>query len=180
MPRPTPVARRYAEAAFELATRDGTVDRWHADLRAATEMMADQQVARVVDNPSIPLAEREAAIGRLMGARSARPATNLVRILSRRGRMDALPAVTEHFGRLVDESRGVVAATVTSAAPLSDADVDRVRARVEAMTKSEVRLTAEVDPALIGGIIVRVGDTMIDASVRGRLERLREQLVAGA
>jgi F-type H+-transporting ATPase subunit delta len=180
MPRPTPVARRYAEAAFELATRDGTVDRWHADLRAATEMMADEQVARVVDNPSIPLAEREAAIGRLMGNRSARPAVNLVRILSRRGRMDALPAVTEHFGRLVDESRGIVAATVTSASPLSDKDANRVRDRVEAITKSEVRLTAEVDPALIGGIIVRVGDKLIDASVRGRLERLREQLVAGA
>jgi F-type H+-transporting ATPase subunit delta len=179
MPRPTTGARRYAEAAFELATRDGTHDRWSSDLHAAAELIGDERVARVVDNLAIPLAEREAVLERLLGRRLARPAFNLVSLLARRGRMDALPAVAAHFDRLLDQSRGIVAATVTSAAPLSPDEAKAVGSRVEAMTGKQVRLTAAVDPELIGGLVVRVGDQWIDASVRGRLERLREQLVAG-
>jgi ATP synthase F1 delta subunit len=93
--------------------------------------------------------------------------------------MDMLPAVAAHFGRLLDESRGIVAATVSSAAPLDEDEEAAIRSRVEARTGREVRLTSEVDPELIGGLVVRVGDQWIDASVRGRLERLRDQLVAG-
>ena len=87
--------------------------------------------------------------------------------------------VAVHFDRLLDRSRGIVAATVTSAAPLSPDEARAVGARVQAMTGKQVRLSATVDPDLIGGLIVRVGDQWIDASVRGRLERLRDQLVAG-
>jgi F-type H+-transporting ATPase subunit delta len=179
MARPTTAARRDAEAAFDLASRDGAHDRWEKDLRTAAELLADERVARVVNNPAIPLADREAVLQRLLGRRLARPALNLVRLLARRGRIDILPAVAAHFGRLLDESRGIVAATVSSAVPLDDDEEAAVRSRVEAMTGHEVRLSTEVDPDLIGGLVVRVGDQWIDASVRGRLERLRDQLVAG-
>jgi F-type H+-transporting ATPase subunit delta len=179
MARPTTAARRYAEAAFDLASRDGAHDRWEKDLRTASELLADERVAAVVDNPAIPLADREAVLERLLGSRLARPALNLVRLLARRGRIEILPAVAAHFGRLLDDSRGIVAATISSAAPLDDDEEAAVRSRVEAMTGREVRLSTEVDPDLIGGLVVRVGDRWIDASVRGRLERLRDQLVAG-
>ncbi|HEV8280675.1 MAG TPA: F0F1 ATP synthase subunit delta [Candidatus Limnocylindrales bacterium] len=179
MPRPTTAARRYAEAAFELASRHETHDRWDSDLRTAAELLADERVARVVDNPAIPLVDREAVLKRLLGRRLARPAFNLVRLLARRGRIDIVPAVAAQFGRLLDDSRGIVAATVSSAAPLDEDEEAAVRSRVEAMTGREVRLTTAVDPDLIGGLVVRVGDQWMDASVRGRLERLRNQLVAG-
>jgi len=179
MPRPTTAARRYAEAAFELASRDGTHDRWEWDLNTAAELLADERVVRVVDNPAVPLVDRETVLERLLSRRLARPALNLVRLLARRGRIDTLPVVAAHFGRLLDESRGIVAATVSSAAPLDKDEEAAIRSRVEAMTGREVRLTSAVDPELIGGLVVRVGDQWIDASVRGRLERLRDQLVAG-
>jgi F-type H+-transporting ATPase subunit delta len=179
MARPTTAARRYAEAAFDLASRDGTHDRWESDLGKAVQLLADERVARIVDNPAIPLADREAVLQKLLGRRLSRPAFNLVRLLTRRGRLDMLPAVAAHFGRLLDASRGIVAATVSSAAPLDDDEETAVRSRVEAMTGREVRLSTEVDPELIGGLVVRVGDQWIDASVRGRLERLRDQLAAG-
>jgi len=179
MPRPTTAARRYAEAAFELASLDATHERWESDLRLAAEAMADERVADVVDNPAIPLANREEVIQRLLGRQIGPHALNLVKLLVRRGRIEILPAVVAHFGRLLDESRGTVAATVTSAAPLQEEQAESVRTRVEAMTGRDVRMTADVDPELIGGLVVRVGDQLIDASVRGRLERLRDQLVAG-
>ena len=82
--------------------------------------------------------------------------------------------------RLLDQRNGVVGATVTSASRLEPSQEDAVRSRLEEMTGRTIRLTAIVDPALIGGLSVRVGDQLIDASVRGRLERLRDQLVAGS
>jgi len=104
---------------------------------------------------------------------------NLVRLLDQRGRLTLLPAIAAELTRLLDAMRGVVAATVTSAAPLEKDEIAEIAARLESMTGQTVKLDTAVDPSLIGGLTVRVGDRMIDASVRGRLERLRDQLVAG-
>ena len=82
--RPTTAARRYAEAAFELAGGDDSYDRWADDLRKATEATADERVARVIDNPSVPFAERQELLERLLGNAIRRPAFNLVRLLSHR------------------------------------------------------------------------------------------------
>jgi len=179
MARPTGAARRYAEAIFEIAVRDGTPDRWEADLATASTLIGDARVARILNSPAVPLPEREAIIGRMFGDRLAAPAVGLVRLLDLRGRLAILPAISAQYVRLLDRARGLVEATVTSAAALDDEEMASVRAGIEATTGQTVRLTPVVDPGLIGGLTVRVGDRLIDASVRGRLERLRDQLVAG-
>jgi F-type H+-transporting ATPase subunit delta len=180
MARPSTAARRYAEAAFELADRDGSHDRWDEDLRLAGEIVADERVAHILDNPAVPLARREKVLRDLFDKRLTPVALNLTRLLVQRGRIEILPAVAAEYGRLHDAAQGIVAATVTSAAPLHADETAAIKARVEAMTGKSVRLVAAVDPDLIGGLTVRVGDRLIDASVRGRLERLRDQLVAGS
>ena len=101
-------------------------------------------------------------------------------LLAQRGRLSSLPAVERQFKRLVDRERGIVPAAVSSAVPLEPAELEAIGARVRELTGSQVEITASVDPELIGGLTVRVGDRLIDASVRGRLERLRDRLVAGA
>jgi F-type H+-transporting ATPase subunit delta len=179
MARPISAARRYAEAVFQLATREGAHDAWAADLTTAVELVGDERVAQIVSNPSVPLTVRSATLERLLGKRISPLALNLVRLLDQRGRLRLLPAIAAEYTRLLDALRGVVAATVTSAAPLEKDEVAALAARLEAMTGGSVKLATAVDPSLIGGLTVRVGDRMIDASVRGRLERLRDQLVAG-
>jgi F-type H+-transporting ATPase subunit delta len=210
MPRPSTAARRYAEAAFEIAVRDGTEDAWLVALEAAAHVLGSDEVLRIVENPAIPLPERLHAVrlalgaesfasvvdGLLSGGRSlgttadvvraaiARPVgdelANLVGLLVGRGRVSLLPAITTEYGRLLDRRRGVAAALVTSAAPLTAAETEAIAARVAVMTGSTVSLRTAVDPELIGGVTVRIGDRLIDASVRGRLERLRHRIVAGA
>jgi F-type H+-transporting ATPase subunit delta len=96
-----------------------------------------------------------------------------------RRRIGQLPSIAREYGRLLDRQRGVVAAIVTSAVPLTTDETSGIQARVEAMTGTTVSLRSEVDVALIGGLTVRIGDRLLDASVRGRLERLRSQLLAG-
>ena len=87
--------------------------------------------------------------------------------------------MSAEFHRLLNNHRGIVMATVTSAVPLNDEEAAAVRARVEEMAGAKVDLETRVDPALIGGLTVQVRDQLLDASIRGRLERLRDQLQAG-
>ncbi len=105
----------------------------------------------------------------------------LVTLVVERGKVHALPKISEEYTRLLNAHRGVVVATVTSAVPLTADETAAIRSRVEAMAGSRVELHAEINPDLIGGVTiqVRLGDRLLDGSVRGRLERLRDQLHAG-
>jgi F-type H+-transporting ATPase subunit delta len=180
MARPTTAGRRYAEAAFELAERDDAFDGWAEGLALAASFAVDDGVVHVVDNPSIPHADRQAVVGRLLEGRVLPGVLNLARLLAQRGRFEMLPAIAAEYTRLLNRRRGIVEAVVTSAQPLTAEETKALRARVEAMTGSGVDLRTEVDEALIGGLTVRVGDQLFDASLRGRLERLRHQLAGSA
>lgn len=179
MARHSPAARRYAEAIFQLAERDSAFDSWRDGLELAAALLADPRVARAIDNPGRAFARRRALLDKLLGDRVATPVASLVRLLAQRRRLEMLPRIAAEYGRLLNRHRGIVEATVTSALPLARDETTALRARVEAMTGAQVDLRSVVDPKLIGGLTVRVGDTLLDASVRGRLERLRDQLVAG-
>jgi F-type H+-transporting ATPase subunit delta len=180
MAAPTTAARRYAEAAFELASRDATHDAWADGLRLAAGVAGDPRVARIVDNPAVPHADRQAAVTAMFEGRVPAGVLNLVRLLARRGRFETAPAVSAAFTRLLNRRNGIVEAVVTSAQPLTAGETAALLARIEAMTGSGVDLRSVVDSALIGGLTVRVGDQLLDASVRGRLDRLRHQLTGDA
>ena len=180
MARRTSAARRYAEAVLEIARRDGTLDAWHDDLRLVAGVASDPEVARVVDNPTEPVVARREVLETLLGGRASRLSLNLVLLLAARGRIALLPAIAAEYKRLLDRERGVVPALVTSAMPLEPADITAVTDHLRSLTGRTVEVEARLDPTLVGGLTVRVGDQLIDASVRGRLERLRDRLVAGA
>ncbi len=178
MARSGTAARRYAEAVFDLATRDDALDRWATDLGNAAAMLSNEQAARIVESPAVPAEERRALVHRLLEGRVSEAAERLIALLIDRGRVDLLPAVATEYAHLLNRRRGIVEATVTSAAPLTPDELRAVQAKVEQMSESKVELRTAVDESLIGGLTVRIGDRLLDASVRGRLERLRDQLVA--
>jgi F-type H+-transporting ATPase subunit delta len=210
MARRTTAARRYAEAAFEIASRDGTTDAWLIGLSSAARVLGDPQVMPVVANPALPLANRLSAVRTLLTIERLREAAsvaiggdmrlrdrlavagagldrrvgaqivNLVELLLQRGRIDQVGRIADEYQRLFKAANGIVTAAVSSATALTDDEIAAVRGRVEEMTGAAVDLRLDIEPALIGGLTVRIGDRLIDASVRGRLERLREQLVQGA
>jgi F-type H+-transporting ATPase subunit delta len=173
-------ARRYAEAAFEVAMRDGTVETWRAELDAAGEIAADDQVGHLLGNPAVPLETRTAMADSVFGKVVSRPVLNLIGLMLRRGRIEQLSLVAAEFRRLDNARQGITLATATSAAALSPDEIRALTARMEQLTGGRVELDVQVDPSLLGGLVVRIGDRLIDGSVRGRLERLRNQLVSGA
>lgn len=136
-------------------------------------------MARQLANPAVPVTARGDAITRALGARLSDKARNLVLLLLRRGRIDLLPAVAREFRALYEQRQGIVRATVISATPLDDGEQRALREKLGQMAGGTIEMTIEVDPAILGGVIVRLGDRMIDGSVRGRLERLRTRLAAG-
>jgi F-type H+-transporting ATPase subunit delta len=180
MARRDSAPRRYAEAAFEVAQRDDTVQAWREELDLAAGIAGDERALDVLANPAIPGERRAEVLGEMLGKRVATPVQNLVQLMLRRGRIDELPRVAAEFGRLDDARQGIVHATATSASELTPDEVRALTARLEQQTGGRVALDVEVDPSLLGGLIVRVGDRLIDGSVRGRLERLRNQLISGA
>src|ERR1035437_8826385 len=171
--------RRYAEAAFQLAERDGKVDAWQRDLALAAGLARDERAARAVDSPAVPFGERRKAVEQMLGKLVSPQARNLALLLAKRGRFAILPEVSAEYDGLVRKSRGIVAATVTTPAPLSAQDLVRVTARLVQLAGTKAELTMTTDPTLLGGLTIRIGDRLIDASVRGRLERLRGRLVQG-
>jgi F-type H+-transporting ATPase subunit delta len=173
-------ARRYAEAAFQLASRDKALDAYAEGLELAVRVLAGDEARDIVRNPARPLRERIEFVSGMLERRVPEPVFKLVGLLVERGRVDQLPIVAADYRRLLNRERGVVEAVATAAAPLTGDETEALQRKVAKMTGRTVDLRVEVDEALIGGLTVRVGDTLYDASVRGRLERLRERLVAGA
>ncbi len=170
--------RRYAEAAFQIASRDDSIETWRRELELAAAE-TDGQLMAVLANPALPLDQRLATAEGVY-AKLSQPVRNILLLLVRRGRIEQLPRVVAEFSRLDDRRQGITHATATSAAPLTDLEVRALTARLEGMTGGRIALTTDVDESLLGGLIVRVGDRLIDGSVRGRLERLRNQLATGA
>jgi F-type H+-transporting ATPase subunit delta len=180
MARRDTAPRRYAEAAFEIAQRDDTVERWRSELEAASAIVGDERASRALANPSVPIDQRSVAVAALLQGIASDPVQNLIQLLLRRGRIEELPRVAAEFRRLDDRRQGITHATATSAAPLTPDEVQALTERLERSTGGRIALDVQVDPSLLGGLVVRVGDRMIDGSVRGRLERLRNQLISGA
>lgn len=173
-------ARRYAEAAFEIAQRDGSVDAWRSELETAARVLGDERVSTFLGNPAVPHEARSRLLDSALGRSVSGPVRNLIQLQLRRGRIDQLPRVAAEFRRLDNERQGITVATATAAAPLTPDEVRTLTTRLEQFTGGRVELDVQVDPSLLGGLVVRVGDRLIDGSVRGRLERLRNQLVSGA
>ena len=172
--------RRYAEAAFEIAQRDSSIERWRSDLDEAARVLGESRdLAPILANPALPPEQRREVATRVFAGLAEKP-RNLVLLLVQRGRIEQLPRVADEFRRLDDDRQGIVHATATSAAPLTDTEMRALTARLEQMTGGRIALKTEIDESLLGGLVVRVGDRLIDGSVRGRLERLRNQLASGA
>jgi F-type H+-transporting ATPase subunit delta len=176
MARRVTAARRYAEAAFETGRADGTLDAWERDMATIGATMRHPQLRRLLQHPAIPFAEKERVLRRVMGRGVAPAAVSLVLLMVRRGRPGAVDAMIARFGELLRRERGIALAQVRSALPLDDGQRAEIVARLRTLTGSKIEMDEKVDPELIGGIAVRIGDQLYDASVRSRLERLRARL----
>jgi F-type H+-transporting ATPase subunit delta len=169
-------AKRYARAVFELAKEEGQVEEWARRLATARDVLGQPDARRVLANPSIAAARREEAATAILQATTDAQGVNLGRLVVGAGRVDDLDAIIVEYERLVDEDAGRVRALATTAIPLTRADADKLEANLSRRLDRQVRLDTRVEPAILGGLVLRIGDQVIDASVASRLQQLRRRL----
>lgn len=168
-------ARRYAEAIFDIARSHDSFDKWLADLVAIAEAQQDHELGKVLASPAVEFAVKDRVVAQTLPDLSPE-AHNLVKLLLRRGRLGLAPQIAAHFRLMLNDFRGIATAQVTSAVPLTDGELAAVSGRLAAMVGRKVLVEPEVDPSIMGGIVARIGDQLIDASVKGRLEALKKRL----
>jgi len=174
------VAKRYAQAAFAVAKEHGQLEHWEQRLPALEALAEDAEVAEFVHNPAIPLEAKVQLIERLFPSEEDRFVRNLLILLLERGRWHQLRDVVEAFRQLLRESRGVLEVELVTAVPLEATELDQLRRELERRLQRPVQLHASVDPELLGGAVLRIGDEVFDASVRTQLTTLRRQLIGAA
>ncbi len=171
------IARRYAEAVFDLGKEHNSVERWQSDVKFLAELFANRRLAFVLSEPKIAFSTKQDILRDLAAQQVQPDALGLAFLLVEGDHVDLMGRISTEFARLYDIYRNQVRATVTSAVPLDAVNLARVKEYLQRLTGKTVLLQESVDPAILGGVIARVGDTLIDASVRRRLAVLREDIV---
>ncbi len=172
-------ATRYAQAVFSLGKERGTLDVWQSDLTDLATLTGDSRVSSYLSNPSITADTKLATLEASLPSTVQPELRNLAKLLVVRNRTNLIPQIREIFEDQVRAERGITVAQVTTAEPLTDDEEALVREKLVALTGNTIEITSTIDPDIIGGIVVRIGDQVIDGSVRNKLERMRTRLVAG-
>ena len=171
--------KRYAQAAAQIARQAGNWARWRQDLAAIAEVLQDESLLAILQAPRVGLTRKLELVDSIFGGTLTTEAMNLVQLLIRRRRIGLFADMQRWFLELADVAEGIERYTITTAVPLTDDLRGAVRQRLERDGRQAV-MTEQVNPDIIGGLMIRHNDLIQDFSVRGQLEVLREQLAAGS
>lgn len=171
------LARPYAEAVFNLATEHDRLAQWSGMLRLLAEVTSDPRVATLAADPRVSKRHLAGLLLDICGARLNEDGKNLVRLLIENERLELLADITAVFEALRADAEGTIEVEAISAFRLSDKEIQNIAQAVKAKLGREVKLTSSVDRSLMGGVVIRAGDLVIDGSVKGRLHGLAAQLV---
>jgi len=167
--------KRYAQAAFKLALDNGELESWQASLRRIADMSTDEKLVALLENPKLPFEAKKALLAERLGKMNPL-ALNLGCLLVHKRRLSIAGDISLQYDRLLDTHYGVEHVEVITALPLGDEDRERISGQFGKITGSKVAIDAQVDPSIIGGIKAKIGDTLIDGSIRNRMEALRKSL----
>lgn len=168
-------SRRYAQAVFEIASRHNELDRWSGDLKKIAVLAQYEDIVKVLNNPMFSIDKKAKLLeARLQGVNPL--AMNLINILTAQGNFSLIVTVADQFQQMLDQSRGVEKAEVTSAVPLDSSERTKITEYLSKITGKKIELTEKVDRSLLGGFIARVGGKIIDGSTSNQLSSLRNKL----
>ena len=172
------LSRRYARAVLDLGLAAGNLDRMGADLRTLAKAMKDSaELQSALTNPAIRRADRRRILDALLARISAQPQTkNLVYLLLDSERLGSLEGISREVDAMIQARSGRVSAEIISAKPLDPAQVAQITTALEQLSGKKVDVTRREDPALLGGVVAKVGDVVYDGSLRTQLRAIREEL----
>ncbi len=169
-------ARRYAQAVFEIASESGELERWLDDLTLMADSITNEEFRQTLSAPRISMAQKEALIRESLGSSVGPLALNLMALLASRGLVHMLPGIADVFQEMLDAHQGIERAEVVSAVSLTDDQQQHVARMLNDLSGKDVRLTTRIDPEILGGLVIRVGDKVMDGSARTRLQNMRREI----
>ncbi|HMM47722.1 MAG TPA: F0F1 ATP synthase subunit delta [Thiobacillaceae bacterium] len=166
------LARPYAEAVFRLAQDERDLAGWAERLRSLALIAGDAQLAKLIVDPAVPAGRVAGLIIDVAGESLSERGANFVKVLADNDRLTLLPEIASQYEALKADAEGVLEATIASAHPMTQAQIDDLVAGLSARFNRQVNAQVTVDPALIGGAVITIGDQVMDGSVKGRLQRM--------
>jgi len=171
------IARPYARAIFGRALdSDNGLDNWSSMLSYMAAAVKEQAVVVLLDNPRLSFEEEAGILVDVCGDSLNEEGRNLVKLLAENGRLRLLPEISSQYEMLKDQYQQLMNVTITSAFEVTEADQNNLQTSLNRMLQLEIKLSSKVDSDLLGGVIIRAGDMVIDSSLRGRLEKLAQAL----
>lgn len=170
------IARPYAEAAFGLAQQEKALAHWSESLAALAQVVAAPEMSELIGNPALPSARLVDVIASAV-PKLSKTERDMLTVLAENDRLTVLPEISAMYESLRNDAESVIAAEVTSAFPMNAAQVADITALLEKKHGKKVKVSVTVDPELIGGVSIAIGDEVFDASVRGKLSRMATALM---
>lgn len=166
------LARPYAEAVFRMAQGENDLAGWSGRVQLLAQIVSDAQLARLIADPSVSASQVADVVVDVAGNSLGERGSNFVHVLAENDRLSVLPEIGAQFETLKASAEGTLEATITSAQELTQTQIDDLVVGLKAKFNRAVNVHVAVDPELIGGAIIAVGDQVIDGSVKGRLQRM--------
>jgi len=175
------LARRYAKALLSIGKEDGKYRDYGVELSSFAYLLErESELQNAIVNPMYPRDDRKKVLDKILEMIQLNPiVNNFINLLFDKQRIDGVLQINEVYQQMVDQLENISRAKVTTATPLSEEMIGRIRQALEQITKGTVVLDVADDPAIIGGIVAQVGDLVLDGSVRTQLQSLKETLIRG-
>ena len=170
-------SRRYAQAIFQLAQESNDVEKWLDDLTVLAAAVGDKLFASFMDSPQVETEKKSTVIGELFDKEVGGLAVNLMCLLASINAVKNLPSITDSFQELVDEERGIERCEIVSAVGLTEEQRKRISKGISELVGKEITVETRVDEEILGGFVARVGDRLIDGSLKTRFEDMKRELV---
>lgn len=168
-------AKRHAQAVFEIASERNELDKWRSDLDLLADVFGDDELLPVLENPKVRFEDKaEVVVKNLSGV--GEMAMNLAKLLIQKHRVRIMPQLANEYCILMDRQQGIEHAQVTTATTIDSAMEANFKEQLSNITGSKIELETTVDPDIIGGFVARVGDKVIDGSVRNKLQNLKHNI----
>ena len=172
------LARPYAKAAFAYASEQNAIDSWSNVLQLLSAAVQDEAFSAYLNRPELTPAEQVALFAKVLGNEQTVAVSNFLTLLADNGRLALLPEIDTEFEQLKSQNNKTVDVVIESAFPLDSVQEQKLAHALEKRLNSAVKVTVEVNPALIGGVVIRAGDQVIDDSVLSKLDKMRTRLLA--
>jgi F-type H+-transporting ATPase subunit delta len=167
--------KRYALAVFEIALESNKLKEWQSNLTKIAKLVEDEEFIGLAENPKIPFNLKTKLVQDRLGKTNPM-ALNLVYLLISKGKLKTASQISDEYNRLLNEHYGIKSAEVTTAVPLDDVEREKLGQNLEALVGKKVSMNVQINPDILGGFIARIDDSLIDGSIRNRLEMLKMRL----